>query len=301
MLKAIPENDEGNSTIANSLQKLQRQCSPGRIKFVILRKMNMSEVPGVVRPIIEDYISMTSRRICAFYLVGSIALGEFNEQFSDIDFVAVLDHGATPTEVKELGDIHRTIERKHSRWKLSGSYIRPEDLGKVGNELGPHLHYHDGVLHPNSHSGLNSITWWELKHHGITLIGTESQTLPFTVDWDALISKMKENMNSYWVQWANRPGRILMLYSNWGIQWAVLGVLRQLYSFRENAITTKVRAGQYALGCLPARWHKLIQEAINIRQGKRKSTYRLRASRMIEAVRFLKYIIPFCNSEYPPR
>jgi hypothetical protein len=92
-----------------------------------------------------------------------------------------------------------------------------------------------------------------------------------------------------------------MLYSNWGIQWAVLGVLRQFYTFEGNSITTKVRAAQYALGCLPARWHKLIREAINIRQGTQGSAYWFRTSRMIEAVKFLKYIIQFCNASYPLR
>jgi hypothetical protein len=109
---------------------------------------------------------------------------------------------------------------------------------------------------------------------------------------------MRENLNSYWASWTKRPGRILALYSDWGIQWAVLGVLRQFYTFNERSITTKIRAGQYALGCLPGRWHKLIREAIDIRHGKKESAYRLRISRMIEAVIFLKYIIQLCNTSH---
>jgi hypothetical protein len=88
------------------------------------------------------------------------------------------------------------------------------------------------------------------------------------------------------------------LYSNWGIQWAVLGILRQFFTFRENSITTKVKAGEYALGCLPSRWHPLIQEAINIRQGQKGPSNRFRFGRMVRTVRFLNYVIDRCNGQF---
>lgn len=258
-------------------------------------------VPASLQPLLEEYVSLAKEHIHAFYVVGSIALGEFNEQFSDVDFVAFLNRRAGAQEIEELREVHRCIERTYPRWKMSGSYILPRDLGKLDDEIELHLHYHAGVLHPDRRSELNSITWWELKNHGIAVLGKEPQELPFTVDWDVLIERMRANMNSYWAHWTKRPGHILRLYSNWGIQWAVLGILRQFYTFQENSITTKVRAGQYALGCLPTRWHKLIREAINIRQGREGSAYRFKVSRTIEAVNFLKYIIHFCNTSYPLR
>jgi hypothetical protein len=258
-------------------------------------------VPEPVRPIIEDYISLANKQLPNFYLIGSIALGEFNERFSDIDFVTVLNRRATSAEIEKVCDIHRAIERSHPRWEMSGSYILPQDLGKLDHEVKPHPHYHDRVLHLNNCSDLNSVTWWELKNYGITIIGETARDLPFTVDWDLLIARMKQNLNSYWAGWAKRPGRVLMLYSDWGIQWAITGVLRQFYTFRENSITTKVRAAYSALGCLPTRWHKLIQEAIDIRKGKKDSAYQLKFWRMIEAATFLRYIIQTCNTSYPPR
>jgi hypothetical protein len=105
-------------------------------------------------------------------------------------------------------------------------------------------------------------------------------------------------MNSYWGGWAGHPARILMLHTDWGIQWAVTGVLRQFYTLREHDITTKVKAARYALGHLPVRWHGLIQDAINIRHGIRKSAYRFRIMRTLEAVRFLRFVIETCTIEY---
>ena len=171
--------------------------------------------------------------------------------------------------------------------------MRERDLGKASDVLAPHPHFHDGAFQPAARGGINWVTWWELKHYGIPVLGPGPRNLPFTVDWDLLLAEMRDNLNSYWRSWTKRPGRILLLYSNWGIQWAVLGILRQFYSFRENSITTKVRSGEYALGCLPAQWHPLIQEAIGIRQGNKQSSYRFRFVRMLLADHFLKYIICF--------
>lgn len=262
-------------------------------------------IPVLVQPIIENYVLRLNERfpdlLNSFYIVGSIALGEFNEYFSDIDFIAVLNRKMTLVETKKLQGIHEELEQNFPQWKMSGSYIQSGDLGKLDENLEPHPHYHDGVLHPEECFELNSVTWWELKHHGIAVIGTEPLNLSFTVDWNVLITEMRENLNTYWAGWVSRPVRVMTLYSDWGIQWAITGVLRQFYTFRENRITTKIRAAEYALGCLPTHWHPLIREAINIREKKKKSTYGFRIARTFEAVNFLNFIIRTCNAYYTPR
>ncbi|HET9905441.1 MAG TPA: hypothetical protein VFQ23_02335, partial [Anaerolineales bacterium] len=195
-------------------------------------------IPEPVQPIIKDYLRLTEQRLVGLingsYAIGSIALGEFNECFSDIDFITVLSRKASPIDLGHLRKIHQSIESTYPRWKMSGSYVQAGDLGKRGNDLRPYPQFHDGMLHPAVHNGINSVTWWELKNHGIPIAGTRSGTLPFTVNWDVLITEMQENLNTYWRSWTRHPRRIAVLYANWGIQWAVLGVLRQFFTFREN-------------------------------------------------------------------
>ena len=259
-------------------------------------------IPVVVQPIIENYVTRLNEHIpdglYGFYIVGSIALGEFNPYFSDIDFVTVLNRPMTSWEIGKLQSVHQELEKNVPQWKMSGSYIQPGDLGELNENLQPHPHYHDSVLHLAVRHELNAVTWWELKNHGIAVVGSEPQTLSFTVDWNVLITEMVENLNTYWAGWASQPVRIAMLYSDWGIQWAVTGVLRQFYTFRENTITTKIKAAEYALGCLPRRWHPLIQEAINIREKKGRSAYSFRIARTFEAAGFLRFIIQTCNTLY---
>jgi hypothetical protein len=89
-----------------------------------------------------------------------------------------------------------------------------------------------------------------------------------------------------------------MMLSDRGIQWTVLDVLRQYYTFRENSIATELKAAEYALTRLPSRWHPLIQEAIDIREGKKDLHYRSRIVRRIDAVKFLKFVVQTSNKEF---
>lgn len=234
----------------------------------------------------------------AFCVVGSIALDGFNERFSDIDFVAALNRRATSADIENLDHIHRVIGKNYPRWKMSGSYLQANDLGHFNDEVEPYPFCGDGLLRPSGHFELNPVTWWILKNHGIAVMGSEPQELSFTVDWNRLITKMRENLNTFWVSYTKRPRRIVTTLSDWGVQWTVLGVLRQFYTFRENTITTKEKAGTYALNCVPTRWHQLIREAINIREGKKPSAYRFRIARSIEVVSFVQYIIQTCNAGF---
>jgi hypothetical protein len=265
-------------------------------------KLLNQRIPKSIHATLENYLSLVNGQlpdlISAFYVVGSIALDGFNERFSDIDFVAVLNRRATSTDIENLYHIHRVIDKNYPRWKMSGSYLQADDLGHFNDEVEPHPFCGDGVLRPTGHFELNSVTWWILKKHSISLMGSEPQELSFTVDWNRLINKMRENLNTFWVSYTKRPNRIITTLSDWGVQWTVLGVLRQFYTFRENTITTKEKAGTYALNCVPTRWHRLIREAINIREGKKPSAYRLRSARTIEVVGFVRYIIQTCNAGF---
>jgi hypothetical protein len=110
---------------------------------------------------------------------------------------------------------------------------------------------------------------------------------------------MRHNPNTYWKNFSCKPGRMAWLLTDFGIQWAVLGVLRQYYTFREQDISSKTGAGEYALKYLPTRWHRLIREAIHIREHTGVSVYPSRILRAVEAWAFLRYVIRSCNS-LPP-
>jgi Domain of unknown function (DUF4111) len=258
-----------------------------------------TRIPECIRPVLNDYLLLLQIElpglIEGFYIHGSIALNAFNPYLSDIDFITILIQRATTSEVKKLKAVHKKLELSYPQWKLEGSYLLLEDVGREQQEIAPYPYYHDRDLHSAGYHDINQATWWVLKHQGICLIGVPPENLAFTVDWNLLQRKMKENLNSYWVSWTRAPSKVAYLLTDSGIEWAVLGVLRLFYVLREHEIVSKTEAGRYALVHLPPKWHQLIQEAIDFREIRHGSSYRSKVSRAIEAVRFLRYVINVCN------
>ena len=82
------------------------------------------------------------------------------------------------------------------------------------------------------------------------------------------------------------------LVTDSGIQWTVLGVLRQWYT---HDIASKTEAGAHALTHLPHRWHRLIEEALRIREQTTGALYSSRIGWAIDAVRFVDYVIQICT------
>lgn len=257
-------------------------------------------VPDVIQPLLAEYLSLLDQKLPGFisscYIQGSIALDAFNERLSDIDMVAFLSRGWTESDLARLKEVHQTIRAKYPRWKLEVLYLEWPGQTQPERVVTPFLQYLDGQFDLINDFELNDVTWWVLKNRGITLRGPAPHDLGYAVDWQALIAGMHHNHNTYWAQFTTNPRRLAYMVLDEGFQWAVMGVLRQYYSFKENDITSKTGAGRYALEHFPQKWHRLIQEAINLRESARPSLYKSRLMRANSAVRFLKYVRALSNS-----
>lgn len=272
--------------------------SPRRPPTALVVTPMHNRVPAPIQPLLAAYLAALDQAVpdlmATCYLHGSIALDAFDSQLSDIDFITVVTRACTPEDIAHLRAIHQVIAQEYPQWLLEGSYLQLHDLGQLRNSRTPAPYHHDNTFHASGAFDTNAVTWWVLKHQGIALRGPAPETLGFDVSWDALIAEMAQNLNSYWANWTTSPAQSMRLLTDDGIHWAVLGVLRQFYTFREHAITSKTGAGAYALTQLPARWQRIVQEALNLRQRTGVSTYRSRIFRAQEAVSFLKYVIHEC-------
>ncbi|OPA73728.1 hypothetical protein BVG16_26935 [Paenibacillus selenitireducens] len=259
-----------------------------------------------IQTILYEYISMVQKELPlqGFYIYGSIALGDYSLELSDIDFIAVTDQRLNPDGIRHVEQVHRLVERKFPKPNLNGIYVTWEDLGKLQEEITPYPFYCDGKLTAAGYFECNLVTWYELKHTGITIIGPEASDLAFTVDWGQLISLMYANLNTYWQRWIVQSEKHLSLKSaalyfrSSEVEWGVLGITRLFYTFREHQITSKARAGEYALLIVPERWHKILQEALRVRRGVKKSMYASKSQRRSDALHYMKYIQKEANAMF---
>jgi hypothetical protein len=243
------------------------------------------------------------------YLYGSVALENYIEGSSDIDFLAVVRKPLTPTDIQVISAAHEQVEAEIPNTDLMGAYILLDDLGKKPRENTALLTYYNKQLHTNGFGAdLNPITWWILKKHGIKIYGS-NLTFDYDIEIDSLLEYVMGNLNSYWVSWIDRLEKQVSLNHlseqkmnveqlDEAIEWCTLGMLRQFYTLREHDITSKIGSGIYGMKELPVKWHKLIHEAVAIKQHKPDRYYASQQERLTDLAALLRFIHTEANRLY---
>lgn len=264
----------------------------------------MSEIPALVQNILEEFIRLVNDRLPntleGVYIQGSIALGAYVENSSDIDFIAITNRRLNEADAIILSDIHSKIANQFKNPEMDGVYIIKEDLGRLdlGNEN--YLNYNNGKM--SYRADFDPIIWWILKTKGLRIFGQALHPFKYDIQSNHLVFYVHDNMNSYWTDRIQQMEKSSEELSNFPakdidteIEWSVLGLLRQFYTLKEQDVISKMGAGEYALLHLPVEWHPIIKEAINIRKGGREKIFTSDKKRIDTTIRFSKYIIHYCN------
>lgn len=265
----------------------------------------MNCIPEKVDEVLNAYFNMLEAKLPnfleAYYIYGSISLGAFDYGFSDIDFIAVVNRRIDEEDLKSLKEIHKAIKKMFSKTDLMGLYVNPRDLQLHNRNEKSCPCFIDGAFKGLQKFEHNSIDAYQLKKYGITIKGQGIEFLNYSVDWDILITNMRANLNTYWVNWKNSCEKLPSV-KHFGsfvslrmLEWGVLGVTRLYYTFKEREITSKLGAGEYALKTVPHRWHRIIKEAMRLRKNHKNSYYKSIFKRRRDALDYMDYIIQSCN------
>ncbi len=266
----------------------------------------MNELPDDVIKIIDEYLCRIDSKlpglVVGLYIYGSISLGAYTKGISDIDFLAVTGHTINNYELSILKEIHKELKSKFNETDLMGSYIFSEELELSNNKYTQNCPcFIEGKFIGYQRFDHNSIDAYQLQKYGITLRGKNIGDYNYHVDWNELLEHMKDNLNTYWLNWMTNSSKLFSInglvssISLKSIEWGVLGVTRQYYSFIEKGMTSKVGAGEYALMCVPERWHKILRESMRSRKGIAKSYYKSVFTRRKDMLQYMNFIIESSN------
>lgn len=267
-----------------------------------------SKIPLTVQPILNEFMGLFRERIPhtleGLYLHGSIALNAYMNGTSDIDFLAIVNHSLTEAEVKIVSNIHQELKKKYKQTGMDGCYILGEDMGRKQTEAKKCLYANEGKTSWSTHV-INPITWWILKNKGIRIMGPEIPSFHFEVDESDLTNYVLKNMNTYWLNRIRTIEKFKKIaavlpkkFLDQEIEWSITGMLRQFYTLREHEIISKVEAGKYAISYMPEKFHNLIKEAINIREGENTRYYHSKKQRIHDTIQCMNYILNCCNKLY---
>jgi hypothetical protein len=244
------------------------------------------ELPRPVLAVTEAYRCTVDRLlpdvVTGLHLTGSVALGDYRPDRSDIDFVAVCAERPDDEVLGALHEVHAEVRARFPATPFEGVYLTSTDLTAGPDKTPGRPYHHDGAFQPEGRFNLSPITWHELADHAVTLWGPEPAEVGVWTDVAALKAWCQKNLTTYWSHWAHRvwhPGDRLFTASLLPreVEWAVLGVARLHATITTGRIMTKAAGGAYARERFDPRWHDLIDTALRIRSGRTRIADRVTA------------------------
>jgi hypothetical protein len=228
-----------------------------------------------------------------------VAFGEWEKRESDVDFLATLAHRPDPCELDALRSLHEQM-REYSSTRFDGLYVLASDLACDPRELPPVPQaVFTGAFDVTAGTGTGRlVTWHELARAGITVVGPDLATLDVWTDEQALREYTISNLDTYWRRNAEGLTRLTPAglpaderKRDYLISHCILASVRLHHLLATGEMTSKSRAGHWALTALDDRWHAILREGLRLRQGTGRSEYADLADVLHDASEFLAYLV----------
>jgi hypothetical protein len=220
------------------------------------------EINSVLEELLSGARAVLGRRFVGMYLDGSLAIGDFEPDKSDLDFVVVTDGELSDETFRNLQAMHERVATGTSKWvrELEGSYI-PQRALRHDRRPAAHPYIDRGstlaVVHQES--GYWVIHRHMLREHGVGLAGPSPRTLIDPVQPSELREAVLGILREWWMPMLlDAP----LLQNSFYRCYAVLTMTRMLYTIRHGAIVSKLVAARWAGEALDGRWGRLIQHAL---------------------------------------
>jgi hypothetical protein len=233
--------------------------------------MNHSSFPEPLAKVLRDLPEVTKalgelrcrlrglldERLVGLYVNGSLTLGDFDPEQSDLDLLAALSSEVGEHELQALGQLHAQFIRKHPTWddRVEIAYVSTEGLRTFKSRPSCVANISPGEPLNRRLVGREWIVGYYLvREHGIALLGPPPETLIDEISRDEFVGAVRE----YFARWRD----LSPPPATRGPQrYAVLTMCRGLYALRHGGVISKKQAALWAQREFPT-WAAVIEQAI---------------------------------------
>lgn len=204
-------------------------------------------------------------QLIGLYLGGSLALGDFNPQRSDIDFVAVTVDELPPAMIVALGEMHANLWATGTNWarKLDGSYV-PQQVIRRWTSDHPPCPFVEGDELTLTNQGSAVIQRHIIHRYGVVVAGPSPQSLIDPVDADELRSALRQMLEKWWRPLLDDPTWVQQSQKQ---PFAILTMCRTLYALEHGLVASKPVAARWCQQALDQQWTALIEWALAWQNG----------------------------------
>jgi hypothetical protein len=193
---------------------------------------------------------------------GSLALGEFIPETSDVDALAVTERPTSEAEFAALVTAHGRLAT------LSNPYARRFEVAYI--DRAALWRFQPGLRHPSLGQG-ETLAWaehrenwvverWVVREHGITLTGPDPRALIGPISAEELRAAVRARLLD-WGAWAAAPDNPEWLPVRSHQAYAVETMCRGLCTLATGELPSKARGIAWALAALPEPWHATVERA----------------------------------------
>src|SRR2546422_5734003 len=160
------------------------------------------EINSVLQALLLGVRAILGRCFVGMYLDGSLAIGDFEPDKSDLDFVVVTDGELSDETFRDLKAMHERIATGTSKWvrELEGSYIPQRALRHDRRPAAhPYIDRGSTLAMVHQESGYWVIDRQMLREHGVVLAGPPPRTLIDCVQPSELREAVRGVLREWWL------------------------------------------------------------------------------------------------------
>lgn len=220
------------------------------------------EINTLLDTLLSDLRTVLGDYFVGMYVHGSLALGDFVPDRSDVDVAVVMTEDLPDEVVAALAAMHERFRHNGLPYaeEIEVTYFSQDAIRRHDISHPLHPYYGEaGELEMGTDDHAGIIMRHILREHGIILVGPPPQSLVDPVTPHDLRRAVTETFNEWWKPFVLSSS----LLAQDGYQvYAVFTMCRMRYTLDEGAVVSKSAAARWGMEHLESRWTPLIASAL---------------------------------------
>ncbi len=221
-----------------------------------------SDVNELLEIIITRINSVLGDKMVGLYLEGSLVLGDFEPDISDIDLVVALASDINNKEFEALKGMHEYLVAEYKEWhdRIEVCYITVDALRTVKSHTSMIVNISPGEpIHRTESYKEWIMNWYLTREKSKALYGPSPKSIIEPISKEEFVQSVKDNVKAWggWVDDMRNP---------YAQSYAILTICRALYAYKTGEQASKKEAALWAQKELPE-WSDVIQSALLWRHG----------------------------------
>lgn len=220
-------------------------------------------VSGLIEALLAGVHDALGDNLLGFYLRGSLALGDFNPETSDIDILVVTERPVSGAEAEGLAALHARIpptDGNDYRRRYEVSYIDRASIKRFGPGERRHPRCADDAPFGWADHRPNWVLErWTVRERGVTLLGPDPKTLIDPIAPEEVREAVRDEVRERLRHWTDGSWPREEMLHRGAQAFEVETVCRALYTLANGGLPTKPQAVAWGQDNLPESWRTLIE------------------------------------------